>query len=53
MTLAVDGICHVVIAENGLAHPGALLVFPGSHTCAGGAFNFSARGYGPVDTSRR
>ncbi len=44
------GICHVVIAENGLARPGELLVCPDSHTCAAGAFNCAARGAGPVGT---
>lgn len=44
------GICHVVIAENGLARPGELLVCPDSHTCAASAFNCAARGAGPVDT---
>ena len=48
--LGQHGICHVVIAENGLARPGELLVCPDSHTCAGGAFNCAARGPGPVDT---
>ena len=43
-------ICHVVIAENGLARPGELLVCPDSHTCAGGALNCAARGAGPLDT---
>jgi len=44
------GICHVIIAENGLARPGELLVCADSHTCASGAFNCAARGAGPVDT---
>jgi 3-isopropylmalate/(R)-2-methylmalate dehydratase large subunit len=44
------GICHVVIAENGLARPGELLVCPDSHTCAAGAFNCAGRGAGPIDT---
>jgi 3-isopropylmalate/(R)-2-methylmalate dehydratase large subunit len=44
------GICHVVIAENGLARPGELLVCADSHTCAAGAFNCAGRGAGPVDT---
>jgi len=48
--LGRHGICHVVIAENGLARPGELLVCPDSHTCAAGAFNCAARGAGPVDT---
>jgi 3-isopropylmalate/(R)-2-methylmalate dehydratase large subunit len=44
------GICHVVIAENGLARPGELLVCPDSHTCASGALNCAGRGAGPIDT---
>ena len=44
------GISHVVIAENGLARPGELLVCPDSHTCAAGALNCAGRGAGPVDT---
>lgn len=48
--LGRHGICHVVIAENGLARPGELLVCPDSHTCAAGAFNCAGRGAGPIDT---
>jgi len=44
------GIAHVVVAEQGLARPGELLVCPDSHTCASGAFNCAARGAGPIDT---
>ena len=44
------GICHVIIAENGLARPGELLVCPDSHTCASGALNCAGRGAGPIDT---
>ena len=43
------GICHQVIAENGLARPGELLTCTDSHTCAGGAYNNAARGLGPVE----
>ena len=43
------GICHQVIAENGLARPGEVLACTDSHTCAGGAFNTAARGLGPAE----
>jgi 3-isopropylmalate/(R)-2-methylmalate dehydratase large subunit len=43
------GICHQVIAENGLARPGEILTCTDSHTCAGGAYNTAARGLGPVE----
>jgi 3-isopropylmalate/(R)-2-methylmalate dehydratase large subunit len=43
------GICHQVIAEQGLARPGTMLVCADSHTCSGGAFNCAARGLGPLE----
>jgi 3-isopropylmalate/(R)-2-methylmalate dehydratase large subunit len=43
------GICHQVIAENGLARPGQILACTDSHTCAGGACNTAARGLGPAE----
>lgn len=43
------GICHQVIAENGLAVPGEVLACTDSHTCAGGAYNTAARGLGPAE----
>jgi len=43
------GICHQVIAENGLARPGELLVCSDSHTTAAGAFNCAARGVGTLE----
>ena len=43
------GICHQIIAENGLARPGELLLCSDSHTCAGGAFNAAARGVGGIE----
>jgi 3-isopropylmalate/(R)-2-methylmalate dehydratase large subunit len=43
------GICHQVIAENGLARPGEVLTCTDSHTCAAGAYNTAARGLGPVE----
>jgi len=43
------GICHQVLAENGLARPGEVLACTDSHTCAAGAFNTAARGLGPLE----
>src|SRR5262249_39562533 len=43
------GICHQVIAENGLARPGEILACTDSHTCAAGAYNTAARGLGPAE----
>ncbi|MFE8954920.1 aconitase/3-isopropylmalate dehydratase large subunit family protein [Streptomyces althioticus] len=43
------GICHQVIAENGLALPGQVLACTDSHTCAAGAYNTAARGLGPAE----
>src|ERR1700736_968086 len=43
------GICHQVIAENGLARPSEVLACTDSHTCAGGAYNAAARGLGPAE----
>jgi 3-isopropylmalate/(R)-2-methylmalate dehydratase large subunit len=43
------GICHQVIAENGLALPGEVLTCTDSHTCAAGAYNTAARGLGPIE----
>src|SRR6202035_4981690 len=43
------GMCHQVIAENGLARPGEILACTDSHTCAAGAYNTAARGLGPAE----
>jgi 3-isopropylmalate/(R)-2-methylmalate dehydratase large subunit len=43
------GICHQVIAENGLARPGEVLACTDSHTCAAGAYGTAARGLGPAE----
>src|ERR1700751_3871154 len=43
------GICHQVIAENGLARPGEVLTCTDSHTCAARAYNNAARGLGPAE----
>ena len=34
---ANQGICHVIVADNGYALPGTVMVNPDSHTCGGGA----------------
>jgi 3-isopropylmalate/(R)-2-methylmalate dehydratase large subunit len=43
------GISHVLVAENGLALPGTILVNGDSHTCSSGALNCLARGMGPSE----
>jgi 3-isopropylmalate/(R)-2-methylmalate dehydratase large subunit len=43
------GIVHQVVAERGLARPGAVLACTDSHTCAAGAFATAARGLGPAE----
>jgi 3-isopropylmalate/(R)-2-methylmalate dehydratase large subunit len=43
------GISHVLVAEEGLALPGNILVNGDSHTCSSGALNALARGMGPSE----
>ncbi|MFI5302578.1 MAG: aconitase/3-isopropylmalate dehydratase large subunit family protein [Polyangiales bacterium] len=43
------GISHVVVAEEGIALPGQILVNADSHTCSSGAMNCLARGMGPSE----
>src|ERR1700689_5718947 len=43
------GICHQIIAENGLARPRETLGLTAPHTCAAGAYNTAARGLGPAE----
>jgi 3-isopropylmalate/(R)-2-methylmalate dehydratase large subunit len=43
------GICHQVIAEQGLARPGEILTCTDSHTCAAGAYNCAGIGLGPAE----
>jgi 3-isopropylmalate/(R)-2-methylmalate dehydratase large subunit len=43
------GISHVLVAEEGLALPGTILVNGDSHTCSSGALNCIARGMGPSE----
>ncbi|WP_245633564.1 3-isopropylmalate dehydratase large subunit [Amycolatopsis jejuensis] len=47
--VGAHGICHQVIAENGLARPGEILACTDSHSCAAGAYNTAARGLGPAE----
>jgi 3-isopropylmalate/(R)-2-methylmalate dehydratase large subunit len=44
-----QGICHQVVADQGYALPGTILVCSDSHTCSGGVFNCVARGVGGPD----
>lgn len=44
-----QGISHQVVADQGYARPGTVLVCSDSHTCSGGAFNAVARGVGGPD----
>ena len=44
-----QGICHQVVADQGYALPGSVLVCSDSHTCSAGAFNCIARGVGGPD----
>lgn len=46
----MQGISHVVVADNAYALPGTIMVNPDSHTCGGGAFNCAARGVGLPET---
>lgn len=39
-----EGICHQVLPEKGLAHPGSVIVGSDSHTCTYGAFNAFSTG---------
>jgi 3-isopropylmalate/(R)-2-methylmalate dehydratase large subunit len=42
-------VIHELLAERGFAAPGRLIACGDSHSCAAGAFNCAARGYGPAD----
>jgi 3-isopropylmalate/(R)-2-methylmalate dehydratase large subunit len=44
-----QGISHSIVAENGYAIPGTVLVNSDSHTCAAGAFNCAAISVGRPD----
>jgi 3-isopropylmalate/(R)-2-methylmalate dehydratase large subunit len=43
------GVIHQLLAERGYVRPGMLIACGDSHTCAAGAFNCAARGFGPAD----
>jgi 3-isopropylmalate/(R)-2-methylmalate dehydratase large subunit len=43
------GVIHQKIAEEGFTAPGRMIACGDSHTCAAGAFNCAARGFGPAD----
>ncbi len=43
------GISHVLVAQEGYALPGKILVNADSHTCSSGALNCLARGMGPSE----
>jgi 3-isopropylmalate/(R)-2-methylmalate dehydratase large subunit len=43
------GISHVLVASEGYALPGQILVNADSHTCSSGAMNCLARGMGPSE----
>jgi 3-isopropylmalate/(R)-2-methylmalate dehydratase large subunit len=44
-----EGICHVVLPENGYVLPGDLIVGTDSHTCTNGAVGAFATGVGSTD----
>jgi len=44
-----QGICHQVVADEGYALPGTVLICADSHTCSAGVFNCIARGVGEPD----
>ncbi len=42
-------IIHQLLVEQGFSAPGRLIAAGDSHTCAAGAMNAAARGFGPAD----
>ncbi len=45
----MQGIGHVILAENGLAQPGMFMVGGDSHSCNGGAFGCYMAGFGAIE----
>lgn len=45
------GIAHQLLPEQGMVHPGTVLVGADSHTCTGGAFGALAIGLGATDVA--
>ena len=44
-----QGVCHQILADKGLVHPGILLVITDSHTTTHGAFGAFGTGVGATD----
>jgi 3-isopropylmalate/(R)-2-methylmalate dehydratase large subunit len=44
-------VIHQLLVEEGYAAPGRLIAAGDSHTCAAGAMNAAARGFGPAEMS--
>ena len=44
-----SGICHVLLPEEGLIHPGTIIAGTDSHSCTYGAFGSLATGVGTTD----
>ena len=44
-----QGVCHQVLADNGLVYPGMVLVITDSHTTTHGAFGAFGTGVGATD----
>ncbi|MFV0480463.1 MAG: 3-isopropylmalate dehydratase large subunit [Campylobacteraceae bacterium] len=44
-----EGVCHQVLADYGLAHPGEIVVITDSHTTTHGAFGAFGTGVGATD----
>lgn len=50
MLMDIDqGVCHQVVADKGLAHPGEIIIITDSHTTTHGAFGAFGTGVGATD----